>query len=166
MLKEKVHIGCVSQDSDLWKVGKLGSNASVGYTAKFSRGMWHQIKIRERKGPSRGIIRKCEPHERNPCVPRFEERSQEETSRQESGARQAKNMYKLKNKDKTAFYSHVEVKAPIFISQSPIEFTCLNVLGRPTSQLQLNMGLWITGVKSVPSWRRVSCEQQLDSQFV
>ena len=26
-------------------------------------------KIRERKGPSRGVIQKCEPHERNPCAP-------------------------------------------------------------------------------------------------
>ena len=33
---------------------------------------------------SRGIIHKCEPHERNPCAPRFEERSYEVTSRQES----------------------------------------------------------------------------------
>ena len=26
-------------------------------------------KIRERKGPSLGVIQKCEPHERNPCAP-------------------------------------------------------------------------------------------------
>ena len=32
---------------------------------------WHL----ERKGPSRGIIQKCAPHERSPCAPKFEERS-------------------------------------------------------------------------------------------
>ena len=36
------------------KVGKLGSN----HTVKFSKGTWHHIKIRERKGPSRGVIQK------------------------------------------------------------------------------------------------------------
>ena len=30
-----------------------------------------------KKGPSRRIIQKCEPHERSPCAPGFEERSQE-----------------------------------------------------------------------------------------
>ena len=32
------------------------------HTVKFSKGTWHQIKIRKRKGPSRGIIPKCAPH--------------------------------------------------------------------------------------------------------
>ena len=34
------------------ELGKLGSKHAV----KFSKGTWHQIKIRERNGPSRGII--------------------------------------------------------------------------------------------------------------
>ena len=34
------------------------------------------VKIPERNGPSRGIIQKCAPHERNPCAPKFEERTQ------------------------------------------------------------------------------------------
>ena len=130
-LKEKVHIGCVSQDSCpkksiLRKVGKLGSNASAGHKVKFSGGTWHQSKIRERKGPFRGIIPKCEPHERNPCAPRFEDRSHEETSREESWAREAawnlaKTFISSKNKDKTTFYSPVEAKVPVFISTSPEE---------------------------------------------
>ena len=61
------------------KRGKLGSNRTI----KLSKGTWHHIKIRERKGPSRGIIQKCEPHECNPCAPRFEERVQDETLQQE-----------------------------------------------------------------------------------
>ena len=43
-----------------------------------------------------------------------------------------------------------------------VEFTCLNVV----SHLQLNMGQSILSFESVLSWRRVSSEQQLDSQFV
>ena len=77
---------------------------------------WHQIKNRERKGPSRGIIQKCAPHERSPCAPKFEERSHEETLHQERCARKAawdfakKNIYKLKNSDKATFYIPGEVK--------------------------------------------------------
>ena len=85
--------------------GKLGSKHAV----KFSRGTWHQIKIRERKGPSRGIMLKFEPHERGLCAPKFEERSHEETLHQERCARRAawdvaKSIYKLKNSDKVFFY--------------------------------------------------------------
>ena len=47
---------------------------------------WHQIKIRERKGPSRGIIKKCAPHERCPCAPNSEDRSHEEILHQEKCA--------------------------------------------------------------------------------
>ena len=67
-------IFCESQDSYpkksiLREPGMLGSK----HTVKFSQGTWHQIKIRERKGPSRGIIQKCAPHERSPCAPKFED---------------------------------------------------------------------------------------------
>ena len=41
----------------------------------------------KRKGPSRGVTQKCEPHERNPCAPKFEERTQDETLHQERCAR-------------------------------------------------------------------------------
>ena len=127
-LKEEVQIGCVSQDSDpkkstLRKLGELRLNASAGHTVKFSGSTWHRIKIREREGPCRGIIPKCEPHERNPCAPRFEDRSHEETSREKSWAREAawnlaKTFISSKNKDKTIFYSPVEAKVPVFISTS------------------------------------------------
>ena len=46
-------------------------------------------KLGERKGPSRGIIQKCAPHERSPCAPKFEDRSHEETLHQERCARKA-----------------------------------------------------------------------------
>ena len=103
----KVQICCVSQDSDLKKfilrkAGDLRSNASAGHTVKLSGGAWFS-KLRERKGPSRGIIQKCEPHERNPCAPRWEERTPEETSRQEycvleTAWNLAKNVCKLQIK--------------------------------------------------------------------
>ena len=70
------------------------------------KGTWHHIKIREREGPSRGAVWKCEPHESNPCAPRFEERTQDETLHQEGCARRvasdlAKSVYRLKNTDKS-----------------------------------------------------------------
>ena len=61
--------------SFLWKEGALRSNHAV----HFPKGTWHQTKIWERKSPSRGIIQRCERHERSLCTPKFEERSQEET---------------------------------------------------------------------------------------
>ena len=90
LLKESIQLGCVSQDSHprksiLRKNGKLGSNHAV----KFSKGTWHQIKIRERKGPSREIVQQFETHDRNLCAPKFEEWSQEETLHQEGCARRA-----------------------------------------------------------------------------
>ena len=88
LLNESRQIGCVSQDSHprrsfLREEGKLGPNHAV----KFSRSTWHHIKTRERKGQSRGIIQKCEPHERSPCAPGFEERTQDKTLHQERCAR-------------------------------------------------------------------------------
>ena len=102
LLNESTQLGCVSQDSHTSKsfprnARKWGSN----HTVKFSKGTWQDIKIRDRKGSSRGIIQKCEPLERNPRAPRFEERTHDETLQQERYARRAawdsvKSVYKLK----------------------------------------------------------------------
>ena len=85
------------------------------HTVKFSKGTWHQMKIGARKGPSLGIIQKCESHEHRPCAPKFGERSHEETLQQEGCARRVawdltKQNYKLKNVDKTAFYIPIEAR--------------------------------------------------------
>ena len=83
--------------------------------------------IRERKGPSRRVIEKCEPHERSPCAPRFEERSHEEPSKQESWAHKAAwdlatNIHKFKNKNRASFCRPVEIRGiPAPISKSPEE---------------------------------------------
>ena len=69
---------CVNYRSEkgcLREQGKMGSK----HTVKFSKGTWHQIKKRERKGPSWGIIQRCVSHERSLCAPKFWERSHEET---------------------------------------------------------------------------------------
>ena len=63
------------------------------------------MKIRERKGPSQGVAQKCEPRDRNPWAPKFEERTQEETLHQERCARRdakdlANSVFLLKNKEK------------------------------------------------------------------
>ena len=90
ILKESVHLGCVSQHSyprksTLCEPGMLGSK----HTVKFSKGTWHQNKIRERNGSSRGIVQLCAFHERSPCAPKFEERSYEETLHKERCTRKA-----------------------------------------------------------------------------
>ena len=74
LLKESTQLGCISQDSYprksiLREPGRLGSTHAV----KFSKGGWHAHKNSVKgKGPSRGIIQKCAPHERSPCAPKFE----------------------------------------------------------------------------------------------
>ena len=129
LLKKSPNCGCVSQDSYpkksiLQKVRKKGSNASAGHTVKFSGGTWHQIKIRERKGPPRGTIQKCEPHERNPCAHRFEERSHEghrkarELGPQSSVGLGEKHFTSSKIRTKPRLCSPVEVKAPVLFQKS------------------------------------------------
>ena len=72
LLKETAQLGCVSQDSPqrmsiLQEDGKLRSS----HTVKYSKTTMRHAKIREKKGPSQGIIQKCEPQERIPWAPKF-----------------------------------------------------------------------------------------------
>ena len=65
------------------------------------------------QNPSLGMICPGDPHQRNPNAPKFEDRSQEETEWQERCAREApwrlaKNILKMKEKHKTAFFSPSE----------------------------------------------------------
>ena len=81
--------------------------------------------MQESKGPSLGIICPANPHERSPCAPKFEDRSQEETERQErcargDASRLAKSILMLRGKDKATFFSLAEVwclPAPSVIKQ-------------------------------------------------
>ena len=66
--------------------------------------------IRERKGPSLGVIQPGRPHERNPYAPKFENRSQEETLRQERCARRdawerTKSIQKLNKTHRATIFS-------------------------------------------------------------
>ena len=67
----------------------------------------------KRKGPSLGKINVKVPHQRSPHAMKFEDRSHEETARQQRCARSkawnlAKHIYKFKEKDKAAFYFPAE----------------------------------------------------------
>ena len=78
LLKDSKQLDCVSQDthppekSFLWN-WKLGSNCVVTLSQDATS------KNRERKGPSQGMVQKCEPQERNPCASQFEDRTLKET---------------------------------------------------------------------------------------
>ena len=111
-----MQLGCVSQDSYPRKIilresGKLGWK----HTVKFSRGTWHQIKIRERKGPE--VLSKSvrllsvvfarrnsrKDHMRGLCT-------EKDAPAQQRGIWR-KTFTKLKNSDKTMFDVPDEVKA-------------------------------------------------------
>ena len=73
------------------------------------------VKIREKKGPSQGIIQKCEPQERNAWAPKFEERTQDETLKQERCASKdawdlEEDVHKLKKESKETFFSPPEAQ--------------------------------------------------------
>ena len=59
--------------------GEMGPKRSV----QFSKRALRHMSIRERNGPSRGVIQHTSSHERSPYAPKFETRSQEETLKQE-----------------------------------------------------------------------------------
>ena len=79
---------------------------------------------------SHGMICPSDPYQRNPNAPKFEDRSQEETEWQERRAREAawrlaKNILKLKEKDKTTFFSPSEnwcLPAPSTLKPEEREF--------------------------------------------
>ena len=107
-------LGCVFQDmkppnSILRKSSDMQKPIQ---RVKFTKVIARHTKIRD-PNPSLGNICPGEPHQRSPNAPKFEDRSQEETEWQEQGAREAawrlaKNIFKLKEKDKTAFFSPSE----------------------------------------------------------
>ena len=79
---------------------------------KFTKAIARHTKIRD-QNPSLGYICPGAPHERSPNAPKFEDRSQEETEWQEQGAREAawklaKNVFKLKEHERAAFFSSPE----------------------------------------------------------
>ena len=58
----------------------------------------------------------------NPCAPKLEDRTHEETPRHEDCARKsawslAKKICEVNAEDKATFYSLVEIKAPVLVSK-------------------------------------------------
>ena len=97
---------------------------------KLTRAIARHTKIRD-QNPLLGYICPGDPHQRNPNAPKFEDRSQEETEWQgrcvrEAAWRLAKNILKkLKEKDKTAFFSPFEnwcLPAPSILEPEEREF--------------------------------------------
>ena len=90
MLKNSRQLRCVFQDIEpkFSLILRKGTNfLRPARGVQFSKNTLRDKKILERKGPSLGVIQRTCPHERIPYAPKFEDRSQEETERQERGAR-------------------------------------------------------------------------------
>ena len=109
-------LGVVFQDMEPPKLTSiLRKSSDVQKTiqrVKFRKFIARHTKIRD-QNPSLGMISPGDPHQRSPNAPKFEDRSQEETEWKEQGAREAawklaKNILKLKQKPKTAFFSPSE----------------------------------------------------------
>ena len=92
---------------------------------KFTKAIARHTKIRD-QNPSLGYIYPGAPHERSPNVPKFEDRSQEETEWQEQGAREAawklaKSVFKFQEHEKAAFFSSPENRCHLASSLKPEE---------------------------------------------
>ena len=116
------HLGCVSQDSELLDSlrGKQARRNPMQQVlgpirrVRFTKTVLRQANIREKKGPSLEKIQVKILHQRSPYALKFEDQShEEETERQQRCARSeawnlAKNIHKVKEKDKTTFHSPAE----------------------------------------------------------
>ena len=114
--------GCVFQDMTPPKsiLRKSTDMPKTIQRVKFKKAIARHTKIRD-QNPSLGYICPGEPHERSPNAPKFEDRSQEETEWQELGAREAawklaKNVFKLKEHERAAFFSSPENRVPACIN--------------------------------------------------
>ena len=81
---------------------------------QFSKGTLRHKKIRERKGPSQGVIQHAGSLVRSRKTPKIKDRSQEEILKQERCARRdawemAKGIFKLKEQDRATFFSPSDV---------------------------------------------------------
>ena len=83
-------LGCIFQDMKPPKsiLRKSSDMQRPIQRVKFTKAIARHTKIRN-QNPSLGYICPGEPHQRSPNAPKFEDRSQEETERQEQGAREA-----------------------------------------------------------------------------
>ena len=115
-LKNTRQLGWVSQDREPPKSSSILRKSSEIRKpircVQFTKAVVRHANIRDQK-PSLGVICSGDPHQRNPNAPKFEDRSQEETERQERNAREtawklAKNVFKLKEQERATFFSPAE----------------------------------------------------------
>ena len=112
----KRKLGCVFQDMEPPKsLSILQKSSNIRKPircVKFTKAVLRHADIRD-QNPSLGMVCPSDPHQRNPNASKFEDRSQKETEWREQCAREAawrlaKNILKLNEKRKTAFFSPSE----------------------------------------------------------
>ena len=152
MLKITRQLGCVCQEMEPPKsssiVRKSSNIRKPIRCVRFTKAVVRHADIRD-QNPSLGMICPGVPHQRDPNAPKFEDRSQEETEWQERCAREAawklaKNIIKLKEKDKTAFFS-------------PSENRCLPATSTPEPEEREFV------VDSGASMHMINCKKDLNS---
>ena len=118
-------LGCVFQDMTPPKsiLRKSTDMPKPIQRVKFKKAIARHTLIRD-QNPSLGYICPGEPHERSPNAPKFEDRSLDETEWQELGAREAvwklaKNVFKLKEHEKAAFFSSPENRCHLASTLKP-----------------------------------------------
>ena len=86
-MKDVRQLGCALQDTEPLESSSIlrKSTKVLGpiRRVRFTRAALRQANIRENKGPSRGKMQVKLLHQRSPYAMKFEDRSQEETERQE-----------------------------------------------------------------------------------
>ena len=110
-------LGCILQDSDAldsqgtkeFRRNLMQKVLNAIQRVRFTKSTLRHASIRDKKGASLGKIQVKPRHQRSPYATKFEDRCREETERQERCAQskawnRAKNISKLKEKDKVAFY--------------------------------------------------------------
>ena len=114
MLKSTRQLGYVFQEMEPPKsssiLRKTSNIRKPIRCVKFTKAVVRHADIRD-QNTSLGLVCPSDPHQRNSCAPKFENRSQEETERQEQGAREAavklaKSVFKLKRSTKEQHSSH------------------------------------------------------------
>ena len=133
MLKITRRLGCVFQDMEPLKsttiLRKSSNILKPIRCVRFTNAVVRHANIPD-QNPPLGMICPGDPHQRNPNAPKFEDRSQKETEWQERCAREAawklaQIILKLKEKDKTAFFSPSEntcLPAPSTLEPEEREF--------------------------------------------
>ena len=120
IVKSVSQLGCVSQDSDaLVSQGRKSRGNPMQKVlaptqrVRFTKSTLRHASFPEKKGPSLGKMNVKVPHQRSPHAMKFEDRSHEETERQQRCSRSkawnlSKNILQAQRKNKAAFYSPAE----------------------------------------------------------